>query len=523
MLAKKIRQVSGRFSFVSWILIVAIPVVSVVAAMALVWSPEAEQAPAPVLAQAQAQPQERSPPAEKVQTAQLRKLQTQDQVPASSAQMKLSFAPVVRLAAPAVVNVYSKQIVRQRSRSPFFNDPFFQRFFGQGFGVPRERVSSSLGSGAIVSPEGIIITNNHVIKGGSEIRVVLADKREFEAKVLAKDERTDLAVLRIEGGGETFPFLEFADSDQVEIGDLVLAVGNPFGIGQTVTSGIVSALARTQIGVSDYRFFIQTDAAINPGNSGGPLIGMDGRVIGVNTAIYSRSGGSIGIGFAIPSNMARIVAETALTGKRLRRPWLGARFQALTADIAAGLGLDRPAGALVTEVLAGAPLARAGLRPGDVILRIDEFGIDDPQGLDYRLTTHGIGGEVTLVYQRGRTRQTTRLALEAAPEDPPRNQTTLRGRHGLAGARIANLSPAVAEELDLPVATTRRPAVVITGVDERGPAARVGLEVGDLILGIDGRAMSSVAELEAALSQVGEIFELVIRRGQRVITTRLRG
>ncbi|VAW14275.1 Outer membrane stress sensor protease DegS [hydrothermal vent metagenome] len=448
--------------------------------------------------------------------------QIQAQVPVNAGQIKLSFAPVVARAAPAVVNVYSKQIVRQRSRSPIFNDPFFQRFFGQGFGVPRERVRSSLGSGAIVSSDGIVITNNHVIKGGSEIRVVLADKREFEAQVLAKDERTDLAVLKIMDGGEAFPFLEFADSDQVEIGDLVLAVGNPFGIGQTVTSGIVSALARTQVGISDYRFFIQTDAAINPGNSGGPLIDMGGRVIGINTAIYSRSGGSNGIGFAIPSNMAKIVTETASTGKRLRRPWLGARFQALNADIAASLGLDRPAGALVTEVFPDAPLALAGLRPGDVIVGVEEFGIDDPQGLEYRLTTRGLGAKVSLAYLRDGKRRQTQLVLEAAPEDPPRDQTTLRGRHGLAGAQIANLSPAVAEDLDLAL-TSREPAVVITGLAERSPAARVGLEVGDLILGIDGRATTSVAELEAALARVGEVFELAIRRGRRVITTRLRG
>lgn len=499
------------FSPAQRVLAIAIPAVIGVGAILLVLFPRIDtarsQSPAPPAVPQVLQIQAQAPAAV--------------QVPATTGQIKLSFAPVVARAAPAVVNVYSKQVVRTRSRSPVFNDPIFRRFFGQDFGAPRERVSNSLGSGAIVSPDGIFITNNHVIKDGSEIRVVLADKREFEAEVLTTDARADLAVLRIKSDGETFPYLEFADSDKVEIGDLVLAVGNPFGIGQTVTSGIVSALARTQIGVTDYRFFIQTDAAINPGNSGGPLIDMNGRVIGINTAIYSRSGGSNGIGFAIPSNMAKIVTDTAVSGKRLRRPWLGARFQALTNDIAASLGLERPTGALVTQTVAGGPAERAGLRPGDVIVAVAEFTVDDPQGLDYRLTTIGIGGKVPVTYQRGRKRRTATVSLERAPEDPPRNQTTLGGSNGIAGAQVANLSPAVAEDFNLDVATNE-PAVVVTGFDKRSPAARVGLEVGDVILGIDGRHTPSVARLEAELAKAGQVFELVIRRGKRVITTRLR-
>ncbi|MCK5574596.1 MAG: trypsin-like peptidase domain-containing protein, partial [Sphingomonadales bacterium] len=223
-------------------------------------------------------------------------------VPQSRMAMQMSFAPLAKQASPAVVNIYTKRVVKVQ-QSPFFNDPFFRRFFGENtpFGVPKERVQGSLGSGVIVRSEGIVITNHHVIGGADSIRVVLSDRREFEADVVLSDERTDLAVLRLKtDNDEAFPTLQFSNSDMVEVGDLVLAIGNPFGVGQTVTSGIVSATARTHVGVSDFQFFIQTDAAINPGNSGGALVGVDGRLIGVNSSIYSRSGGNNGIGFAIP-------------------------------------------------------------------------------------------------------------------------------------------------------------------------------------------------------------------------------
>ncbi len=242
-------------------------------------------------------------------------------VPKSQAEIKQSFAPVVKRAAPAVVNVYVRHRV-ERQASPFANDPFFSRLFGDRFGIPRERIQNSLGSGVIVSTDGIVITNNHVIKGSgkAEITIALADGREFPAELVLKDEKTDLAVLRVDGDGIAFPSIAFNDSDTLEVGDLVLAIGDPFGVGQTVTSGIVSAVARTQVGISDYQFFIQTDAAINPGNSGGALVDMEGRLIGINTAIFSRSGGSHGVGFAIPSNMVRLVVHAALKGGNVQRP-----------------------------------------------------------------------------------------------------------------------------------------------------------------------------------------------------------
>src|SRR5438477_9793252 len=273
-------------------------------------------------------------------------LAQQRQVPASAGQLELSFAPIVKRVAPAVVNVYAARIVA--NNNPFLADPFFRQFFGA---VPREQVERALGSGVIVDPTGLVVTNYHVIDGASQIKVALADKREFEADIVLKDQRSDLAVLRVKGAKERFPTLQFADSDELQVGDVVLAIGDPFGVGQTVTHGIVSAVARTQVGISDYQFFIQTDAAINPGNSGGALVDMAGKLVGINTAIFSRSGGSQGIGFAIPANMVRVVVASARTGgTAVKRPWLGARLQAVTPDIAESLNLKRPSGALVASL-----------------------------------------------------------------------------------------------------------------------------------------------------------------------------
>ena len=250
----------------------------------------------------------------------------------------------------------------------------------------------------IVSPDGIVVTNNHVIKvgGAAEIRVVLADRREFDAKVILQDENTDIAVLRIEGGDGRFPYLEFENSDMLEVGDLVLAIGNPFGVGQTVTSGIISALARTEIAKSAAQVFIQTDAAINPGNSGGALVDMAGRVVGINTAIFSRSGGSHGIGFAIPSNLVKLYVDSAVTGRKIERPWLGAKLDGVTRELAEGLGLDRVGGAVVTRLYAKGPAAEAGLQAGDVIVGVDGYEVTDARTAQYRLTTRGVGNRARL-------------------------------------------------------------------------------------------------------------------------------
>ena len=263
-------------------------------------------------------------------------------VPSSAAELRLSYAPIVQRVQPAVVNVYAAKVIQ--NHNPLLDDPIFRRFFGVP-GQQPEQMQRSLGSGVMVDSSGLVVTNNHVIEGADQVKVSLADKREFEAEIVLKDSRSDLAVLRLKDVREKFPTLDFANSDELQVGDVVIAIGNPFGVGQTVTHGIISALARTQVGITDYQFFIQTDAAINPGNSGGALVDMTGKLAGINTAIFSRSGGSQGIGFAIPANMVRVVVASARGGgKAVKRPWLGARLQAVTPEIAETLGLKRPSG-----------------------------------------------------------------------------------------------------------------------------------------------------------------------------------
>ncbi len=432
-------------------------------------------------------------------------------VPGSAVQLQYSFAPVVRETAPAVVNVYAQRLVAQSDRR-LFDDPFFRRFFGGdgSFGRPRERVQNSLGSGVIVDPSGLIVTNNHVIAGGTDIRVALADKREFEAKLLLADERTDLAVLKIDAGDEILPVLPFGDSDDLEVGDLVLAIGNPFGVGQTVTSGIVSALARTEVGISDYQFFIQTDAAINPGNSGGALVNMAGELVGINTAIFSRSGGSIGIGFAIPANMVKTVVQSAETGTKVKRPWLGVGLQDVTPEIAESLGFARPEGALIVELHPDSPLAVADLRRGDVILAIDGKPVENARELGYRAATLPIGATTIIEYQRAGTRKETSITMIAAPQTIERAETLLTGNNPLAGVVAANLSPAVAEELKLPAGLT---GVAVLRI-EQGPARRF-LRKGDVVVEVNEAKIATVADLAAAVKGSPGIWNILIVRGGR--------
>jgi Do/DeqQ family serine protease len=442
-------------------------------------------------------------------------------VPKSQLAMKQSFSPVVKQAAPAVVNVYVRHRVKQ-AVSPLFNDPFFRRFFGDRFGVPRERIQNSLGSGVLVSSDGVVVTNYHVIRGGgeSEITIALNDGREFPAKLMLKDEHTDLAVLRLDSDGEKFPSIKFANSDSLEVGDIVLAIGDPFGVGQTVTSGIVSALARTKVGISDYQFFIQTDAAINPGNSGGALVDMDGQLVGINTAIFSKSGGSHGIGFAIPSNMVRLVVQSALKGGKVQRPWFGASLQSLTSDIAESLGLDRPSGALVTSLHDKGPALRAGLQVGDVVLSVDGKMVQDPEAFQYRFVTKGVGGEVGVgVFRKGKRINTT-IVLIAPIEDPPRDMRSLAGRHPLSGAKVANLSPAVAQELGM---EDSNGGVVVIEVKRGSNAGRLGLRRGDIIVGVNNEKISTVKALAISLAPGGGAWRLALRRGGKVFNIAIQG
>jgi Do/DeqQ family serine protease len=412
--------------------------------------------------------------------------------------------------APAVVNVYAAKVVQ--NRNPLFDDPIFRRFFGMpGEGSQLQR---SLGSGVIVDSSGLVVTNVHVIEGADEVKVALADKREFEAAIVLKDKRSDLAVLRIKDSHERFPVLDFANSDALEVGDVVLAIGNPFGVGQTVTHGIVSALARTQVGVTDYQFFIQTDAAINPGNSGGALVDVAGKLVGINTAIFSRSGGSQGIGFAIPANMVRVVVASARNGgKAVKRPWLGARLQAVTPEIADSLGLKRPAGALVANVLPQSPAARAGLEAGDLIVSVDDQAIDDPNAFDYRFATKALGGNAKLGILRDARALAVTVALETAPETPL-DEITIRSRSPFFGAKVANLSPALADELQLENIGS---GVVIVDVDAGSYASNLGFRRGDVIREVNNRPIGNTRELERVSETPSRTWRIVLQRdGQKI-------
>jgi Do/DeqQ family serine protease len=360
----------------------------------------------------------------------------------------------------------------------------------------------------------------HVIEGADQVKVSLSDKREFEAEIVLKDSRSDLAVLRLKDVHERFPTLDFANSDQLQVGDVVIAIGNPFGVGQTVTHGIISALARTQVGITDYQFFIQTDAAINPGNSGGALVDMTGRLAGINTAIYSRSGGSQGIGFAIPANMVRVVVASAKSGgKAVRRPWLGAKLQVVTPEIAESLGLKTPSGALVTSVVNGSPAARAGLKSSDLITAIDGQAIEDPNAFDYRFATHPLGGTSQVDVQRAGKPIRLAVPLETAP-DGGRNEITLTARSPFQGAKVANISPAVADELHLDADTE---GVVITEIGDDSTAGQVGFQKGDIILAVNNTKVGKTADLEKATSQSSRLWRITLVRGGQQINVTLGG
>jgi Do/DeqQ family serine protease len=446
--------------------------------------------------------------------------QTSDKiVPQDMGQVHLSFAPVVKKARPAVVNVYASR-VETMPKNPLFDDPIFRQFFGnEGQG---SRTAQSLGSGVIVDPSGLVVTNHHVIEGMTNVRVALSDRREFDAEIVLRDPRTDLAVLKIKSD-EKFPVLELGDSDAIEVGDFVIAIGNPFGVGQTVTQGIVSALARTQIGINDYGFFIQTDAAINPGNSGGALVDLAGRLVGINSAIYSRSGGSMGIGFAIPVNMVKSVIVAARHGgATVRRPWLGASLQSLTKDIADSLGLDRPAGALVVGVTGGSPAAEAGLKRGDVITAIDGQAIDDAEGVGFRLGVKPLGGVASLALLRSGKSLVTPLTLAAAPETPPRDALRVKGRSPFQGALVMNLSPAVAEELSLQIDPEGAAGgVIVTDVAADSLAANLGVQKGDLVVEVNGAPIKTTRDLEKVASQRARFWDLTISRGGQLIQSRI--
>ncbi|MBM3514386.1 MAG: DegQ family serine endoprotease [Alphaproteobacteria bacterium] len=444
-------------------------------------------------------------------------------VPRTREQVTLTFAPVVKQATPAVVNIYTKRTV-QRRMPMLFDDPFFRQFFGrdfaQQFGGQPERIQNSLGSGVIVRPGGVVVTNNHVIEGADEITVVLSDRRELAAKLLGTDPQSDIAVLQIEDVGGPLPFLDPVDSDTIEVGDLVLAIGNPFGVGQTVTSGIVSALARTNVGVSDIGSFIQTDAAINPGNSGGALITSDGRLVGINTAIFSQSGGSIGIGFAVPTNLVRTVIAGILAEGRAVRPWLGASGQTVTSDLAKSLGLDRPGGVAIQRVVKGSPAASGGLARGDVILSINGKPVIDDNELKFMLATLPVRGTAEITVNRGGRESKVRVTLASAPDSPARDTTRLEGRQPFSGAIVANFNPALAEELRVEYIEG---CVMILDVAQGSIAGRIGVQRGDCVVDLNGSSIATVEDLKTAVAAPANQWTLSLNRGGQILRTTVGG
>ncbi len=443
-------------------------------------------------------------------------------VPESREAVTLSFAPVVKTAAPAVVNVYASR-TQKVQRNPLFDDPVFRQFFGDpGGGSSRSETMRSLGSGVLVDPSGLVVTNYHVIDQMTDVKVALSDQSEYPAEIVLRDQRNDLAVLKIAKGGEgPFPYMEMGSSDAVEVGDIALAIGDPFGVGQTVTQGIISALARTNVSQGGSAFYLQTDASINPGNSGGALVDTHARLVGINSAIFSQSGGSVGIGFAIPVDMVKIVVAAAKSGDRIvHRPWLGANLQAVTYDIAESFGLNRPVGALVTDVNDKGPAAAAGLRQGDLITAIDGKLVESPESFGFRFGTKPTGGETVLTVRRGMKTEQLTVRLLRAPSTPRPDKVVIGGESPFAGLTAVNLSPAIAEELS---SVQDREGVVIVDVAADSNAANVAFQKGDIILAINGVAIKTTRDLQAATENSHDYWKLSVLRGGQVINTILNG
>jgi len=423
--------------------------------------------------------------------------------PETQGDLQASFAPVVQVSAPAVVNIAAQTVVRER-------DPFFEMF---GRGRTRERVGQSVGSGVIVRSDGIVVTNNHVIEGARQIMVTLNDRREFPAEVILADPRSDLAILRLDTGGDRLPTMPIDDSSQMHVGDLVLAIGNPFGIGQTVTSGIISALDRSDgQGATAY---IQTDAAINQGNSGGALVDMDGDLIGINTMILSPSGTSAGVGFAVPAAMVRRVVESAAGGETaVERAWLGASVSPMTTNEANRLGMDSPRGVIVNSVYRGGPAAAAGVRQGDVITQVAGQTVDDAAALNFRIGVVRPGEQVELTVFRDGSERTLNARVAVPPGDATPQTVTIGGRNPFTGAAVADLTPALADRIG---ADPMAGGVILTGVSGRSYAAAAGFRPGDVVRSLNGQEITSTRQLQQMIEGTERGWDIVIlRNGQEV-------
>lgn len=423
-----------------------------------------------------------------------------------------AMAEVAAAVKPAVVNISSTKTVRiSGMQSPFFDDPFFRRFFGDEFnqfGRPREHKQSGLGSGVIVDKDGYILTNNHVIKDADEIKVKLSDKREFKGKVIGTDSKTDLAVIKIDSNH--LPLLRLGDSDTLKVGETVIAIGNPFGLNQTVTSGIVSATGRANVGIADYEDFIQTDAPINPGNSGGALVNVRGELVGINTAIFSTSGGYQGIGFAIPSSMAKAVMDNLINKGKVVRGWLGVSIQPVTPELAKQFGIKDDKGALVGDVVEDGPAEKAGIQRGDVIVEFDGREVSDPSGLRNSVAGTPPGKKVKIGLMRDGKMQKLDVAIAELPAD----QQKLQGGFDnlLKGVVVQGLTPELKKRLDIP---RRIVGVIVTDVDVGSPASGL-LMTNDVIIEVNRKRISSSKEYEAVVSTIKSgqnVLLLVYRNG----------
>jgi serine protease Do len=436
----------------------------------------------------------------------------------NEAPSRTGFAPIVKEVLPNVVNISSSKVVRTPNQMPegMQSDPFFQQFFGHSFGnrpeIPQNRREQSLGSGVIVSPEGYVLTNNHVVDGATDVKVTLSDKRELKATIVGTDPKTDIAVLKLEGSN--FPAITLGDSSKVQVGDYALAIGDPFGVGQTVTMGIVSAKGRGNLGIEDYEDFIQTDAPINPGNSGGALINDRGELVGINTAILSHgSGGNEGIGFAVPVNLARNVMTQILDHGKVTRGYLGVVIQPITPAMAKDLGLNKLQGALVSDVSPKGPAQASGVQRGDVILAINGNAVTDSNELRNTISMTQPGQTVKLEISRNGSTRDLDVKLGELPlsKEEARNQPEGSSKEALEGVSVENLDADTAAQLQLPESTK---GVVVTGIDPSSPKADSGLQKGDVIQEVNHQPVRNVAEFEQAMHKAnGDGALLLVNRG----------
>lgn len=416
---------------------------------------------------------------------------------------------------PSVVNISSVKKVTV-NRSPLFSDPFFRDFFGDG--IPRERVQQALGSGVIVSGDGYIVTSNHVVSGADEVEVRLSDERVFTAKIIGNDPKSDVAVIKIDA--KDLPVIKIGKSSNLRIGSYVLALGNPYGLAGTVTHGIISALGRSGLGITEYENFIQTDAPINPGNSGGALVNMDGELIGINTAILSQTGGNIGIGFAIPVDLVMDIVESLRKYGRFVRGWLGVTVQEITPEIAEAMELKTPRGVLIADVIKGSPAAEAGIRQGDVVVSINGKEVNDPSALQFLVSEIAPGTKVPVTVIRNGSRKSVTVTIgDLSEAEVPRDTYLVEDNRFLEGARIAELSPPLRESLEVP---NNVDGVVVAGVESNSPASSTGLRPGDVIVAINGRKIAGISEFKQLLQSVnGRRMEISIYRQGMILNMTL--